>query len=228
MVLTLVTNASFDTPAGLVPAPYGPLTRVTNIDTTVDYDFNSDVAIECTSALSATVYISFDEMADVAIRDEILAKAHGGRNLNHVAYMAALATEVIHEHIKSYSGPPFLDTEWQTIIGGFRYMQFLAAQVPISSYDEVESGNRVNISTLTFVDSVTANEADLTMVVDGSWTMGMIEWEAGVVTVITPADAVALAAGLAHDYGGTGAQTARIIVIGPGGFQTQSVDVTVA
>lgn len=224
MALSKVTDGNFDTVAGNVPAPYGPVTRVGSVP---DHDYNSDVKIECTSALSVTFYASYDDLNDTDRQEDVLAAAHGGRDMNHLGWLTALGVEVLHEHIESWAGPPFLDTEWQTMIGALRYFQHLVGFIPITAYSEIEGGQLVKI-TASAADSATPNEADLTLTIDGVWALGLIDWknDGTEITLITPD--TDLSSPIAHDFGGTGAQTIRIVAIGPGGHKEALTSVTVA
>ena len=225
MPLDNITNAEFDAVAGAVPAPYGPLTRVTDMDTNVDYDYNSDVQIEVTSALSKTLYISYDEMNNVVTRDEILGRAHSGKDFNHLAYLMTLAVEVINEHAQSYAGPPYSDTEWKTLIGAFRYMGWLAVQAPDLAYFEIETDQIVKFDTLTLSDAG-SNNGSLAIDIGGEWTIGIIDWENDG-TVIELINAASLTTPITHDYGGIGAQTVRVVAIGPGGFAVGTSTATI-
>jgi hypothetical protein len=69
---TTVTNANVDTGAAAIAAPYGPLTRVTDITTLATP--NSDLRLEFTTALSTTVYMTYDELVDADMSEGILAQ----------------------------------------------------------------------------------------------------------------------------------------------------------
>ena len=226
MARTLVTNGTFDTAAGLVEGPYGPLTRV---DSVADHDFNSDIPILCTSNVSTTeLYISYDQMTgDETLLNEILANAHGGTGLNHLAWEATLMTKLMFYLTESYAGPPYADLEWQAIIQGFRFFRSLAAQLPIVAWDDYEADQVVKIPTFTPADHATVNFGQLTLAVTGEWTSGLIDWGAGATPtqLITPA--TDLSSPLSHDYGATGAQTVEVIILGAGGIVRKSGALTV-
>lgn len=81
-----VSNATVDTAAAAVPAPYGPLTRVTDLDA-LGINPDSEVVIEFTTDGSApamgevfTVRMSYSELTNTAIRDRILEYTAGVAN----------------------------------------------------------------------------------------------------------------------------------------------------
>lgn len=75
---TTKTNAQVDTLAAAIAAPYGPLTRVTDIEAATVPTPNSGLRIEFTSAIDDTpVWASFDELSSLANRAIILEAAHG-------------------------------------------------------------------------------------------------------------------------------------------------------
>jgi hypothetical protein len=94
-----VTNGNIDTACAAVPAPYGPLVRVTSV--TGGPTPNSEIALELTSALGVTVHMTFEQLEDADIRLSLLKAAHG-----HIANARALsaaidAIDVVNETVKS-------------------------------------------------------------------------------------------------------------------------------
>ena len=81
--MTVYTNANIDTLAAAVPGPYGPLTRVSDLDTDYKFDDNGDVHLEFTSAVSSTpVFATRNQLADADRLSQILVNAHSGSGVN--------------------------------------------------------------------------------------------------------------------------------------------------
>lgn len=116
-----VSNATVDTAAAAVPAPYGPLTRVTDVTTLPTP--NSEQIIEFTTDGSSpamgevfTVYMSYTQLTTAAIRDRILAYAAGiaGQTLSLIDRIDAVNT------IAAAITAPYTLAEYQQLIGELR------------------------------------------------------------------------------------------------------------
>lgn len=72
---TIVDNSDVDTAAAAVPSPYGPLTRVSDVE---QYpEGNSNQQIEFTSNVGATVlFMSYDQLMNTDVRNRLLHQAH--------------------------------------------------------------------------------------------------------------------------------------------------------
>ena len=80
--LTTVSNATFDTACAAVPAAVGgPLTRVEDFTADPIIKPNSHLRVETTAAGGITVYISYDELVDVNVRNKIVLDAHGQQGI---------------------------------------------------------------------------------------------------------------------------------------------------
>jgi hypothetical protein len=80
------TNAEVDTAAAAVPAPYGPLTRVTNLDDDLPTP-NDTFLIELTDQDDNTVYAHYYELTDPERILEIVAEANGFSAVMHGAVL---------------------------------------------------------------------------------------------------------------------------------------------
>lgn len=88
MPLTQKTNGNFETLCAAVPEPYGPLTRVGSLP---NQSINSNVKIQVTSALSVTLFISYDELLDTDKTYDLLHEAHQERGVNaHINQLASV------------------------------------------------------------------------------------------------------------------------------------------
>src|SRR5688572_2095411 len=126
MALATKTNAQVDAAAAAVVAPYGPLTRVSDVESFPTP--NSNIEIEFTSALSVTVYLTYDEMVDTQIVDRILETQHSVRGVNAQARSVYGVVRAVAEYAASYAGPAYSDAEWQFIIDGLRVIRPIVAQ----------------------------------------------------------------------------------------------------
>jgi hypothetical protein len=69
-----VTNANIDTAAALVDAPYGPLTRVTDVATLPVP--NTRIALQFTSALGVTIWMTYEDLENEAVANKLAAQSH--------------------------------------------------------------------------------------------------------------------------------------------------------
>jgi PKD repeat protein len=167
MALATKTNAQVDAAAAAVVAPYGPLTRVSDVETFPTP--NSNIKIEFTSALSETVYLTYDELVDTQLVTKILESQHAVRGVNaqmRPVYGAVLAAAM---YAKSYAGPPYADTEWQFIIDLLRVIRPIVAQQ--TNYDDDPA------AAIDLVGGFTVNIAgDPSIVVTDTSTGDILAW----------------------------------------------------
>lgn len=218
MALSLKSNANFDTIAGDVPAPYGPLTRVGSMP---DLNYNSNQPIEVTSALSKTLHISYDDMVDVSVRDKILAEAHSTGGVVHAGYVLHQLVNVLKAHLDAADDAGwYTDVEFANAIKILRYFQPIFALLPISAYLEYD-GVPVSVS---FTSDDTALVVDFTNTSTGEadfylWDFGDGETSMAEGFAPTPVE---------HTYDGADTYTVTLTAVGPGGVKSVSADVTVA
>lgn len=98
---TTITNSNLDTLAAAVPAPYGPLTRVTSVASLPTP--NSEIRIEFTSQYSISVWLTYEELQVAGVRDRILAQAHEWTDVvtnmkTHITALDALADGMSAPH----------------------------------------------------------------------------------------------------------------------------------
>lgn len=117
-----VSNGTVDTAAAAVPAPYGPLTRVTDLDA-LGITPDSEVVIEFTTDGSApamgevfTVWMSYSELTNTAIRDRILEYTAGVAN-NVLSLITRI--DAVND-IAAALTPPYTETMYATLIGELR------------------------------------------------------------------------------------------------------------
>ncbi len=80
-----ISNGTVDTAAAAVPAPYGPLTRVTDMSTLPTP--NDRFKIELTDQNSNTIYARYEELADAERILEIVFEANGHNAVMHAALL---------------------------------------------------------------------------------------------------------------------------------------------
>lgn len=218
MPLALKSNANLDTAAAAVPAPYGPLTRVGSV---ADLNYNSHLPVEFTSALSKTVFISFDDLSDVAVRDKILAEVHSTNGVVDAGYRLHLLVNVLKAFLDTADNTGwYSDEEFAKAVRMLRYFQPIFALLPIAAYLEYD-GTPVNPSftsddTLLVVDftNTSTGEADFYL-----WDFG----DGDVLFVDGFSDDP-----VEHTYDGADTYTVTLTAIGPGGIKIASDDITVA
>ena len=220
MALTTKTNANIDALAGAVPAPYGPLTRVTDMDA-LGYIPNSDRPIAFTSNVSTTaVSMSYDQLADVRTRDEILKEAHSKRNINGEFDEMVKAIAVLYAYTSSMS-LPHLDSEKVLVLEGLRAQREIVAQPP--NFINMNANPPVTlIVDFTVVDAEGAGAGLAAQVTNTTVGGFLYRWDWGDGTFSTgqnPAN---------HTYGGAGVKTVTLTVIGWEGVKSVSKNVTMA
>lgn len=132
MPFSTITNGNFETACAAIPAPYGPLTRVGGV---ANMSPNSHVAIEVTSALGETFYVSYNQLQDWPTMSELLREVHASSH-------SAWADEAINAALVLYrllgdhdvAGTTF-DTEARLAL--YRIQQ-LAAMQPIMDWIEYD------------------------------------------------------------------------------------------
>jgi len=98
---TTITNGDLDTLAAAVPAPYGPLTRVTSVASLPTP--NSAHRIEFTTQYSVSVFLSYDDLQNDALVEKVLSQAHDytsvvGRMKDAITGLDALADTMTAPH----------------------------------------------------------------------------------------------------------------------------------
>lgn len=109
-----ITNTNIDSLAGAVASPYGPLTRVGTVVGAPTP--NSDMRIEFTSALGATVFLSYEELQNSGLVAEAMRKAH-----DFTGIVESMKTQITA--LNSLAGAmsaPHTYTEYQTLTDHFR------------------------------------------------------------------------------------------------------------
>lgn len=218
MALTLKTNGNFDTIAAAVPVPYGPLTRVGSMP---DLNYNSNQPIEVTSVLTKTLYISYDDMVDVSVRDKILAEAHSTGGVVHAGYLLHQLVNVLKVYLDTADNAGwYTDAEFAGAIKILRYFHPIFALLPIDAYLEYD-GTPVVAS---FTSDDTALVVDFTNTSTGEADYYL--WNFGDnATSMTPGFAPSP---VQHTYSGAGTYTVTLTAVGPGGIKSVSAAVTVA
>jgi hypothetical protein len=72
-----ITNAQFNTAVGLVPGPFGPLTRVGNLEAADVPQPNSHIRFAVTGQGGKAFFISYDELSRPDVRDDVIREAYG-------------------------------------------------------------------------------------------------------------------------------------------------------
>lgn len=113
---TTVTNAEVDTGAAAIDAPWGPLTRVSDVE--ADYpEPNSNLDIEFTDDLDTTIWMTYEELIDA---DRSLAKIAQYEGLSYIMQTIADQVDALNDDIAAYSGPPYSYEEYRDTIAALR------------------------------------------------------------------------------------------------------------
>jgi hypothetical protein len=233
MALQTVDNAAFDIACAAVPAPFGPVTRVGNVPDTAP---NSHIPHQVTSALSVTVYISYQDLTDASRRDKIMFDAHSATvDTNIQGYYLGLATLVLNANLQDLvpvATPALMDdADWTTIVRAFRCIREIVTQPLWETMFETvgEAAGKTTLS-LAAADlgggSLTAR-----ITVTSTGDPVLMFWQFGddddttAVTLVDDGDTIDF------DYtthGGADTYTVRCTALGPGGVATTTVSATVA
>lgn len=225
---TKITNANFDTEAAKVPAwAYGPLTRVTDIDTDLDVTPNSAHGVAVTSAESESFEISYDMLvyANTSGDYEHVLDAHRGINKNAWVDEFIEATSIIQNQITTEGGYPYADGFVQnSIIGMYRQIKRLMSMLPADSATELDN----MAIELAFTTDVTSDPA-LTVVNTSTNAPddALYKWDFG--DGSDPVYGAALTPGYTHYYATDDTFTVTLTVLSRrGGMQRLSKQVTIA
>lgn len=111
---TTITNGNIDTAAALIDAPYGPLTRVTDVATLPTP--NSHIRLEFTDANGNTVFFTYEQLLDepgtetrLQDRDGIGGKVEALKT--QIAAIYALSNAMAQPHTRA---------EYETLIAELR------------------------------------------------------------------------------------------------------------
>jgi len=203
MPLADIDNATFDGVAAAVPGPFGPLTRVTDLETNV-VSPNSQMPVRVTSVLDVAFDISYDEMNDTDMLNKRLHEAHGAL---YVYYAMCQAITVLYAHITvdlSTVTPAMI----YTFLAAMRNLDSLYAMVPHQAAYEYDHNLDI-VADFTATDGTDGTaDFDQTITGDVDW----FAWDFG--------DANDLALGITedptHDYGAADTYTVSLIVMGRG------------
>lgn len=217
MSLTLKSNANFDTAAALVAPPYGPLTRVGDMP---DLDYNSNRQIEVTSALGATLFISYDEMTNALVADKILREAHSTNNFVDAGYRFHQLLNVMFYHAAPMDDAAwYTPTEFKKLVRMIRFFEPIFALLPITSFREWD-GSSVEVNP-SFTEDETLLVTEFTNTTEGDAEFYL--WDFGDPT--TGASNFSILPGfdpdpVTHTFSGAGTYTVKLTAVGPGGIKT--------
>lgn len=213
--MTQRSNANFDTLAAAVPAPYGPLTRVTDINTAFDYDDNSDAKVEATSALNVTVFISYNQLNDAATRDAILFRAHAVKGINAIIDPIQHTIKALNAYLSSLSGPGFSDAEALKVFNVVRTMLPFVG-MPANNSTAWEPGRKTGV---TQVISGTDASRTATLMLEGDPALVVTFWGDGNYDIGNGPHT--------NTFAADGDYVIQTIAIGPGGVAVASEEETV-
>lgn len=204
-----INNATFEAACALVPAPYGPLTRV---DAVAAISPNTHIPIGVTSALSVAFIISYDQMSDPLVRDKILADVHSGTGRNHDLWQAKLWADAIQANLRAYDPPLASNAEAQKIYHAMRMLPSFTMQLPEDDFQELPEHTPMRPAFtethLLLVSTVVNTTPSPTKAWLWFWDWGDNTFTANSVVQSPPA----------HTYAAAGTYTIRLVAIGRGGI----------
>lgn len=119
---TTITNANVDTLASAVAAPFGPLTRVSDVEAFPTP--NSEIDIEFTDALGNTLFMTYEQLQISGVVDRILAQVNGEDWIMEetLATLDALVTTMT-----GYAGPPYSYAQYKATVDALNALQMTTA-----------------------------------------------------------------------------------------------------
>lgn len=147
MALVNVSNSTFDTALGLVPAPFGPLTRsgtTTDLDALPRQEPNSEVKYEVAGQGGVHFYISYEELTTPDVLQNRLEKAYG---ISYRLREAQLVVEAIFRVIGGINILTLTKTQYQSAMHMFQYLVPIIGHLnPKFNYSELSKENKVDAS----------------------------------------------------------------------------------
>lgn len=217
MPRTTIDNAAFDTRlAGYTFAPYTAITRQENV---VAVQPNSHLQVLCQSALGVDFYVSYDQLGDATIANDIVKQAHGlqGALIDLATLIQGLSNLMTPANAAAADETLFLH-----ITRLLAHIPQLVGHIPHRAFDETYQHDVVPVVSISAADA-TANTATITDSSTGitKGTASFILWDFGDGSwSINETET-------SHVYASAGAKTITKIVVGPQGVFTDTANVTV-
>lgn len=230
MALSTVNNATFDAALAAVGAAYdGAWTRTgttTDLDSVPMLSPNSDIQYHVKTANGYDVYVSYDELGNVAKLRDLAMDALG---VNWLLNQLQLWVTELDAVINGANFDPLTahPSYWQIINKFFWAIPMLGIPMTWEAYKEVANEDFKNTAvaaSFTLVDN--SDVAEVTNTSTGLYHFGMIDWGDGHIELI---DSVAYQPLITHDYAHAAADTytIRMILIGPNGIDSATDTITV-
>lgn len=201
-MIQTITNTQFDSAASAIPAPFGPLTRKSDIESISP---NSQVAAEVTSALGYTFYISYQDLTDPVESMEIIRQAHG----QLYVYQAMVDTLAVLLANANDTLSTVTQEEMYSFFRAMRNLTVLYGMIPLESTFEYNSKLKIRAD-FEAVDGEDGT-ATLTAEIQGDYSMFLWETIDDDGNPVTSTDEV-----FAFDPGAAGTYPVRLVVIGGG------------
>lgn len=236
--LIAITNATYDTAAAAVPAPYGPLTRVTDLEPTPSAVLplvapNTDWQVENTAASGVTVWITYNQLIDPVTALDIIKEAHGVNSaIQEIEDLIVAMNDVFA--VAEWDSLTAAPADYTKLVRAFQSIPRLFLSIPTFAYEEVDARSDDFLADFSIVQSGTGDRTIvITNVSTGLyhyilWSFGgdVEDLDGNVLPLVSGEDP----APPQFVYTGTGADTLelRLTLIGPQGISTalEEVDVT--
>ncbi len=135
-----ISNATFDAAAALVPLPFGPLTRVTNLETEPFVFPNSHIRVSVTGAGSVAFQISYDEMTNAGSLQDVLREAYPTQSL--VLDLQTFASLLYNAAITNITLLTATPAQYKAAMDLFMYFRPASMLMPVFSYEEEARRNK--------------------------------------------------------------------------------------
>lgn len=115
----VLTNSLVDAAAALVPTPYGPLTRVTDVETG-QISPNIGITLELTTAAGTTVKCTYLQLKDAQAIQRQIALATGRDYIMHTVRTQIAALKTYFDGIAEVDGEGYTQAEFDAVMDDLR------------------------------------------------------------------------------------------------------------
>lgn len=209
-----ISNATFAAACAAVPGPFGPLTRVGDLEAATVPVPNSHIRFAVTGQGGLAFYISYDEMSRAGVRNDVLREAYG---LPYIVNELKTFIEVLYN--ASLQMDDILTAtaeEYRDVFNLFKYYPAIIGLTPVHSFSEMSKSNELVASFTMSGTGATRAVVNTSTGYDQATAFWIWDWGDGEYSYVenpTP-----------HTYAVDGTYDVRLLVGGRGGFSISPTD----
>ena len=135
-----ITNSQFNTACAAVPGPFGPLTRVGNLEAATVPVPNSHIRFSVTGQGGKAFEISYDELSKPDVRDDVIREAYGvGYIINDLKEFVELLNAAAARLNVLTSTP----ADYHDVFQLFKYYPAIIGLTPVHNRAELSKNNKI-------------------------------------------------------------------------------------